>query len=210
MLSKIRHWIIRSVVSVIAWDFDGTFYQSKSLDHDLQESYRKFLERALRRKVTRREYLKLVQTHGSISIAASRITGNSRISVIDEVDRSVNKSRYIHKNSQMVELVTSLSKYRHVIFSNAAKGDVLKGLKKVGFMKATSQKPTPFEAIIDRHSMRYLKPDRRAFQYLHKYTNEPKWKHLVIGDSFHHDILPAQTYGFWAVHITGVNDLFYH
>lgn len=201
--------MIRSLVSVIAWDFDGTFFENKTLGYDLQESYRKFLERNLKRKFSRKEFLKLSQTYGSWSKAASRLTGKNEIRVIDEIDKSIDKSLYVRKNRQMVELVTSLGKYRHLIFTNANKDDVYKGLKKIGFMKATSLKPAPFEAIIDRHSMKYLKPDQRAFKYLHMYTNEPKWKHLVIGDSFQHDILPAQMYGFWAIHITEVKDLFY-
>jgi len=208
MLSKIQSWIIRSVISVIAWDFDGTFFQSENLVHELEEYYSKFLEKNLKRRITGREFLKLAQIYGSWSKATSQLTGKNEFQVIDEVDKSVNKAQYIHENRQITDLVKSLSKYRHIIFTNATKDYVFEGLKKVGFQKATPEHPSPFEVIIDRHSMKYLKPDIRAFQFLHKYTNEPKWKHLVIGDSFAHDILPAQKYGFWASHISSVNDLF--
>lgn len=208
MLSKLQYSIIRKVISVIAWDFDGTLFESENLVYKLEETYRKYIERNLRRKYTRREFLKLSETFGSWSMAVSQLTDKNEFQVTDEVDKLVNKAQYIHKDRQITNLISTLNKYRHIIFTNASKDYVFEGLKKLGFIKATPDHPTPFEVIIDRHAMKYLKPDLRAFQYLHKYTNEPKWKHLIIGDSYNHDILPAQKYGFWAIHKSGIKDLF--
>ncbi len=203
-LKKLPISLRRKLISTIIWDFDGTLSQSTSLGVELENKYREFLSRKLRRNISSKEFSSLTNTYGSWSKTVEVLTNIKEDDVITSVDDSVNKLKFIKKNEETVNLFSLLKSYRHIILTKARKDYVKKGLIKIGFSPTIN---FPFENIIDRHDTGFLKPHLEAFKYVHTYTKELKIRHVMIGDSYQHDVIPALKYGFFALHISELHYL---
>jgi HAD superfamily hydrolase (TIGR01549 family) len=197
------------LITTIIWDFDGTLFQSKDLAIELEDAYRKYLEKYKMQKIPIQTFRRLSTMYGSWSKSVSVLTYTPEIQVITAVDDSIDKLKYIHKNEEMVKMFKKLKKFKHIILTNATKTYVIKGLSKIGF-SSSFDNLSPFEKIIDREDMDCLKPDQKAFKYVHEFTQLPKFRHLMIGDSYEHDILPARVYGFFAAHIREIPHILVH
>ena len=123
----------------------------------------------------------------------------SEIKIINEVEKRFNKSQYLKKNSLLVKQLEKLTKYRHVILTNSPAFEVEQCLKKIGFKKKNNLDFFPFEKIIDCNLSKKLKPDLTPFKKVTDYTKIHPIKHLMVGNSYHSDLLPAKKAGFQAI-----------
>jgi len=204
----IKKKILHQLVRYIVWDFDGTLYQCRNLELALEAKYFHYYRERCE-TISLPAFKKLSDYHGSWSTVIARHLKTSEYKIINAVERKFNKAQYVVRNDSIVQLVNSLSDYQHIIFSNSSKRQIIQGLKNIGFSKATRDNPKPFLLIIDRHAMMSIKPHPHSFQFLLKQTKAKPYQHLIIGDSWHHDIIPAKKYGFQAIHISELETFFH-
>lgn len=177
------------------WDFDGTFYQDPNVGQAIKTQYLRYLKKN-GLTLTEESFDSLSQHVGSWGKAASILADQTEIKILEEIDKSFKIEQHLKPNKKTVRLVENLSEYRHIILSNSSEKHVRNGLKKIGFNQS---KKTPFEKIFCRDQTKTLKPDSAAFKKVIAYTQLPADHHLMIGDSFHHDIQPALSLGMQAV-----------
>ena len=200
-MKLIQKRLIEKTVKWLVWDFDGTLWSDEGIGKKLETEYRNFLQEKLGQPVSSEEFRRLTGVCGSWSAAAEKLTKIPEIEVLDIIDERFDVTRYLAKEPQIVELVLGLNNYKHLILSNSKKERIIKGLMKIGFQNVNHQHYYPFEAIFDRKKTKFLKPNQKIYQIICNYTKAPKYAHLAIGDSIHHDIEPARKYGFRAIHV---------
>lgn len=206
-LNNLNSFIIRNTTKYIVWDFDGTLYENKKLGHDLfQEFY--LVAKKKNKTLSTNSFKKISEKFGSWSAAAAHLTSTLEFKVLDIVDSKINKSKYLKKNLSLVKQIeASQDRYHHLILTNSTTSEVLSCLKKIGFN--TKEKNTgPFEKIFARDNTKLLKPNSKIFEQILDFTNAAKFRHLFVGDSISHDILPAKKYGFKAIPIWELSTLF--
>lgn len=206
-LNNLNSFIIRNTTKYIVWDFDGTLYENKKLGHDLFQQFY-LLAKKKNKTLSQNSFKKISQKTGSWSAAVSHLTSISEFKVLDLVDSKINKKNYLQRNSSLVRLIESTqNKYHHLIFTNSTTLEVIACLKKIGFN--TKEKNTgPFEKIFARDNTKLLKPNPKIFKQILDFTHTAKFRHLFVGDSISHDILPAKKYGFKAIPIWELSTLF--
>lgn len=183
---------IRNSVTCIVWDFDGTLYTSSALADALYAAYERVYAKYAKRGVVTLDAAS--QRAGSWSRAIADVSGRDEYQVLADIDRRVDYSKFVRPDPAIPDLIRRLSGYRHFIMSNASLDQITGSLPKIGLSSRM------FECIADRNMLKYLKPDKRAFDCMLRITGEEKKKHLMIGDSEIHDIIPARQFGFYAVH----------
>lgn len=197
----IQKHLIERTVKWLIWDFDGTLWNDERTSKKLEAEYRNFLLEKLGQPISSEEFKRFTDIYGSWSAATEKLTKIPEIEVLDIIDERFDVTRYLTKNPQIIELVLGLNNYKHLILSNSKKERIVKGLMKIGFQNINHQYHYPFEAIFDRKKTKSLKPNQKIYQIICNYTKAPKYAHLAIGDSIHHDIEPARKYGFKAIHV---------
>lgn len=197
----IQKHLIERTVKWLIWDFDGTLWSDERISKKLEAEYRNFLLEKLEQPISSEEFKRLTDIYGSWSAATEKLTKIPEIEVLDIIDERFDVTRYLTKNPQIIELVLGLNNYKHLILSNSKKERIVKGLVKIGFQNINHQYHYPFETIFDRKKTKSLKPNQKIYQIICHYTKAPKYAHLAIGDSIHHDIEPARKYGFRAIHV---------
>jgi len=185
-------------VKYIVWDFDGTLYQNEKLGIDIKQ----FFYNKCQSKLTIKEFDELTTSYGSWSSATSSITNISEVDLMDECDKTINKSLYLQPDKQITNLVENkLSRYKHIILTNSTTTEVTLCLSKIGF------KPSTFTKIFGRDTTQLLKPNTEIYTQITSYTKTPRFRHLFIGDSIGHDINPPRRLGFLALPIWEINQL---
>lgn len=197
----IRYSWQRFTVKHLVWDFDGTLYQSNTIGEALEVEYWKLLRKYLP-KAKLNDFRELAAQHPSWGALVSHYSSMSEAEVNTYVDAKVEIDAYITPDPNIVETVTNrLAHYTHGILSNSVESRIITGLKKLGF-KLTKKEPYgPFKYIIDRNTINKSKPHPDTFAAVRAITQAPSHHHLMIGDSHHHDIEPAEKLGFHALHI---------
>jgi FMN phosphatase YigB (HAD superfamily) len=201
LFQTIRKVFLRASIKYIIWDFDGTLYQSEKLGHDLKHCFYLLSGSSA-------SFEKTSKNLGSWSAAAAKITSISEFTILNQVDKKINKVKYLKPNPKIVKFIEFTSKrYRHLILSNSTTSEIISCLPAIGF--DTSHSPTgPFEKIFGRNTTKILKPDSRLFSLLTNYTKTATRGHLFIGDSMAHDIKPALASGFHATPIWELDNVF--
>lgn len=195
-------WLSKIVTKYIIWDLDGTLYQNDILGKDIQNYfYRKLLKTIP--DLTPKKFTELTAIHGSWSTLVSHYTNVDEFTILDEFDKQVVRSNYLKRDEKIVNLIEKkLSNYRHLILTNSGKKEAQKCLLKIGFNLKT------FDIIFARDTINLLKPDPKIYPIITKYTNTAKFRHLFVGDSIAHDIIPPKKYGFQSLPIWEINRFF--
>jgi len=199
--------LILKKIRYIIWDFDGTLWQSNQLGYKLKLQFIKYLSNHLSKPITEAEFDKLIKSNYNWSQNLAQITKIPELNIVDKIDSTFNKTKFLKKNSKIIKFVYQFSNQKHIILSNSSHGQLIAGLKKIGFPQRQNQ-ILPFEKIISRDTFNLLKPSQKLFKYINQYTGAKKQQHLVIGDSYNNDINPAKKYGFNAIHINNFKKKF--
>lgn len=199
--------IKNSFVTFVVWDFDGTLYQSDELAEYLKAGYIKFANQR-GEKISEEEFDHLSEKLGRWSATASKLTETPEIEIINEVEKKYDKAQHLTSNPKLVASVERLDNYRHLILTNSTKIQVERGLVVIGFKPKRGMDFFPFEKIFARDTTHTLKPSSQNFEMVANYTQKPKLRHLMIGDSHFEDIDPAKKIGFQSAHIDNITDIF--
>lgn len=188
-------WLSKIITKYIVWDLDGTLYQNEALGKDIKKYFFQRLKKTLP-KLTEKEFDQLTETYGSWSAVICHFTNEDEFDVLKDVDRAVSRSSYLRNDPKIVDLIEDkLSSYHHLILTNSGLKEAQNCLKKIGFKSKT------FEKIYARDTTKLLKPDTNIYSLITSYTHTLKIRHLFIGDSMRHDIIPAKKSGFQALPI---------
>ena len=199
LLKKSKRKIETKIIKFLIWDFDHTLYINWELGEKLKESFFQYLNQNSESKVSRKKFERLFSDHRSWSSAVAKTLNEPEIKIINDVEKIFNKSSYLEKNLPLVKQIEGLNQYRHLILTNSPAQEVKKCLKKIGFSSQQDYDFFPFEKIIDCNLAGELKPSLAPFKKVLDYTQAHPKRHLLIGDSYHHDIEPAEKVGFQAV-----------
>ncbi|MFA5894618.1 MAG: HAD family hydrolase [Candidatus Shapirobacteria bacterium] len=194
-------WITKIVTKFIIWDLDGTLYQNKILGQKIKDHFLTSLQKTLP-NVTEEEFDQLTKKYSSWSAVLGHFTNRSEFDVLDDFDKAVGRSKFLDYDPKIVEFIeVKLSSYRHLILTNSGIDEAKKCLHKIGF------NPKTFEKIFARDTIKMLKPDPNIYPIIKQYTQCPNFRHLFIGDSLAHDVIPPKKLGFNALPIWEVIDL---
>ncbi len=195
------------LVTYLVWDFDGTLYRNNHLARELKLEYIKYINSHSNKSINEDYFNKIAKKKIRWSAAVSSILHIDELTIINEVEATFNKTRYLVKNKKLVNTIQELP-YKHLIITNSSKNEVEPGLKKIGFISKNGYPFYPFEKIFTREDFHLLKPHKTAFQCITNFTTLHEIRHLIIGDSYSEDINPAQSYGFQAIHIDYLTEYF--
>ena len=180
-------------VKFIIWDFDGTLY-TDPVGGYIRQQYFNYL--ADRQEINEKEFDTLSKKYGKWSKVVSVLLEVPEIEIMDAVENRKEYAFKLKPNPMLVSKISKMSKYRHIILTNSSLALVEHGLKQIGFIRMHGMKYFPFEKIFSRDVNKSLKPDKKAFMSVIHYTKHTPNKHLVVGDSYYHDIRPARDLGF--------------
>lgn len=195
-----KHMVMKRV-SCIVWDFDGTLWRDSELGEKIKQRYIYFINKRIKKPIASAEFDLASVKYGRWSKTVSKITNISEREVLDSVEQNLDISKYLRKDVELVKNLERLNIFRHLILTNSSKPRVESGLEKLGFRRKYGLSYYPFEIIIGRENLPFLKPHWNAFNSVTKYSQEPPFRHLIIGDSYDEDIIPARKLGFKAIHI---------
>ena len=192
---------LRSIKCII-WDYDGTLYKGDKIGIELKKIFF-LISKKHKAKLTMAEFDNKSKLLGSWSAATSFFTSMPEINILDLADSKIDKLKFIDKNPEIVKFIESTQKkYLHLILTNSTKKEVELGLKKIGFKKNT------FNKIFSRDYTKLLKPDVEIYKQIQNFTNLKKNNCLCVGDSLSCDIKPAKEFGFKAIPIWELFEVF--
>lgn len=192
-------WLSKIVTKYIVWDLDGTLYQNETLGKDIKKYFFQRLKKILPH-LTNQKFDQLTITHGSWASIVSHYAKHSEFDILDDFDRAVCRHKYLSHDPKIINIIENkLSNYHHLILTNSALKETQQCLKKIGFNSKT------FEKIYARDTTKLLKPDTNIYSLITAHTHTLKIRHLFVGDSMRHDIIPAQKSGFQALPIWEIN-----
>lgn len=192
-------WLSKIITKYIVWDLDGTLYQNDALGKDIKNYFYQQLKKHIP-TLTSRKFDQLTTTHGSWSAVVSHYAKKNEFDVLDDFDKTVVRSSYLRKDQKMVDLIENkLSTYHHLILTNSGLEEAQKCLNKIGFS------PSTFEKIFARDTVKMLKPDPKIYPIIKGYTKALNIRHLFVGDSVAHDIIPPKKLGFQSLPIWDIN-----
>lgn len=199
---KVQKKIIRWIV----WDFDGTLFQSSELGKKYEiEYFNLYKNFSGKKNIQIQEFREEARKFQSWSKFIAIKFIKPEFYILDTIEKKINITNYAKRNGKILEMVLKLSNYKHIILSNCSKKLIELVLPRLGLSKNPLINGPFFEKIIDRNVARCLKPDKRFFALIKSYTKDLSFRHLIIGDSLHHDIIPARESGYLALHIDQLN-----
>lgn len=193
------------LIKYIVWDFDGTLYESKQLVKNLELAYFNYINQ--HKKISKKKFSLLLKKHKKFSLVASQYLQKPEKKIIKDVDKKFETVQFLKENKKLVKWLESMSSYQHFILSNSSLKNIRTGLIKIGF-KQQKKQIYPFVKIFGKNNLPELKPNKKAFSEVQKTTKKAGFRHLMIGDSWKDDIIPAKKAGFQAVHVDELNDFF--
>ena len=194
-------YFLKSIKCII-WDYDGTLYKSDEIGIELKKIFF-LISKKYKAKLTMAEFDDKSKLLGSWSAATNYFTLIPETDILDLADSKIDKLKFIKKNPEIVKFIESTQKkYLHLILTNSTKKEVELGLKKIGFKKNT------FDKIFSRDCTKLLKPNVEIYEQIQNFTNLKKNNCLCIGDSLSCDIKPAQEFGFKAIPIWELFEVF--
>lgn len=204
IIKKIKAKLYLKSIKCIIWDYDGTLYndQNSLIGKSLEKEFFKIAQR-YNSKIDLDTFRTKTKELGSWAKAANFYTSIPLVDLMDLISQKHNKEKYIQPNPSIVNLIESTkSRFIHLILTDSTKKEVIAGLKKIGF------KHNPFHEIISRDISKTLKPNTNLFKKIQNKYQLKKNNFLCIGDSLKIDIYPAKKFGFKAIPIWEIKDLF--
>lgn len=204
IIKKIETKLYLNSIKCIIWDYDGTLYNDQDglIGKHLEKVFLK-ITKQYNKKITINSFRKKTKKLGSWAKTTSFYTSIPLINLMDLISKEFNKEKYIHRNQKIVNFVESTkNRFIHLILTDSTSNEVLTGLKKIGF------EDNPFTEIISRDISKILKPNKILFEKIQKKYNLKKKNFLCVGDSVKIDINPAKDFGFKAIPIWEIKNLF--
>ena len=193
-----------SSIKCLVWDVDGTLYQNTDqLFDDMCQITTEFIvESTSGDPLVIAEHLKReLEVGKTLSQIVEEKYRLSSKSLADVVELRIDRSKYVTSNPQLVQCFEhKLGHIEHVILTNSAQHNAQKVLLALGIQQNLFKHFLSLEQLQED-----IKPSPRAFAAIHALTDYLPSEHLMIGDSLHHDIIPAKRYGFktcWVNHET--------
>lgn len=194
------------IITHLVWDFDGTLYQSDQIEKKLKKIYFDYINQY--KTINQKKFDQLLDNLGRFSKIASHYLNKSEQQILKEIDLMFSISSLLKKNHKMVSWIEGMTQYQHLILSNSTSKAVKAGLNKIGFNKKPGFEFYPFITIIGRDHLEHSKPHPCAFKKVIEHTQQPKIRHLVIGDSWQDDIHPSKKFGMQAIHVDQISQFF--
>lgn len=198
----IKHLIFKfklQNIKYIVWDYDGTLYRDKEAGTYIKKKYLDFLNSKFRIDIDRFDLL--TEKYGRWGTVASKILKISEIEFLNLVETNNNFTLPLKPNPKLVANIEQMGGYTNFILTNSSDILTRKGLKQIGFIRKFNMPYYPFVKIFSRDITKALKPNKKTFLNIAKFTGEAAYKHLIVGDSYDFDIKPAKDLGFQAVHV---------
>lgn len=200
---RLHDSFVRSIVTCVLWDFDGTLYDSPALGDAIYAAYVSLYRTYVGDSRAKEEGFRLLsEKEGSWSRALVSVSGKSEGYILSAIDDTLDYASYVKPDPYIVRLLQSLNRYRHFIISNASYRQISRTLPHIGLDSRQ------FEFIAGREVLGVLKPDPGAFSKARELTGQPAWRHLFIGDSYEMDVKPALRSGFFALHRSDLSRFF--
>jgi len=194
-------------VKCLIWDVDGTLWKSLFVSRKIQEGYINFSIKHSNKSSS--HINELFSKSKNWLNTTKKITGiKNDLLIVKKIESSIKKYLYIQKDESLVNWIISLRFKKNIILTNSTKEITIKTLNKIGFKNDRIGKITPFDEIITIENTNSLKPDLKVFNYILIKTGLKPKRHLMIGDSLYHDLIPAKRLGMKAIHIDKFEILF--
>jgi FMN phosphatase YigB (HAD superfamily) len=182
-------------IKCLVWDVDGTLYQNTDqVFNDMCQLTIEFIvDSTSGDPQVISEHLKCELEVGKTlsQIVEEKYRLNSK-TLADVIELRVDRSKYVTSNPQLVQCFEQqLGHIDHVILTNSAQHNAQKVLVALGIRQDVFKHFLSLEQLQED-----IKPSLRAFATVHTLTGYHPSEHLMIGDSLHHDIIPAKRYGF--------------
>lgn len=179
-------------IKVVVWDLDGTIFFSPEAARDIYEAHVKVLARSsgLPANEARVRFAEVSRFY-RWGDAVAKLTNRGQREIAAEVENEVSRQRYARKDNRLLKIFGKMKNVRHLVLTNANKSNTEAVLKKIGFSARRNGKPGLIEKLYTLDSTAELKPHPQAFRQILEYTRIEAAAHLVIGDTWETDILPA-------------------
>lgn len=179
-------------VKVLIWDFDGTLYQwIPKLRQEVREAeYRTIMNHTgWSREKTNAEFIKLHEKTPSATETVARLCGIPTSQAAIEGEQYIDRSKYLHKDIQLIQLFDQLLRFSHYLLVNGIQSVTRESLKLLGI------EPGIFSEIVTSEVVGENKPSEKGFRYILEKTKLPPHQHLMIGDREKVDLEPAKKLG---------------
>lgn len=211
---KIKNIIFKNFyfpkVKTIVWDIDGTMYRNLKLGRKIYNEYISFVVN--KKKINdpkKAEILlqKKISRGMTWSQAAAKITRISEKIILKEVEKKVDRSKFLIVNHELVSMFSNekIKRYNHYILTNSTRRSVLLSLKVLGL----TEKIIKFKKIISLEDLVYVKPHRSCFKMVLDITRASPKTHLMVGDDPITDIIPAKKVGMKTCYISSLDRVTY-
>lgn len=192
-------------IKVIIWDIDGTIWRNENLGEVIKQEFINYLAGALKKS---REEARALFNHENKkwhrwSKVVEILTGIEEKQIIVEIEKRIDKSRFLREDKKLIEIFRRIKGFRHLILTNATFINTLNTLRALGFpikdkVKNREKRELefpPFEKIFTLEQTTVVKPEKEAFLKVLEYTKLPPEAHLMVGDLPEIDLIPARTIG---------------
>jgi len=180
------------------WDVDLTLYTvSLELKREFKDKIYQYVSQKLKisldeaRKRYEKEFRKKKgKTASMVALGLGKYA-------IQEVIDSIDKSNFLKRDPDLIQLFNNLTAYKHIIVSNSARTSVRKTLKTLGL------KENLFKAIITREDVSTYKPSPEPFLKALDMLGAKAEECVSIGDVDESDIIPARELGMKTIFVWG-------
>ena len=180
------------------WDVDLTLYTvSPELRGEFKNKIYKYVSQKLKVPVNeaRGRYEKEFRKRKS-KTASMEALGLGKYAIQEVID-SIDKSKYLKRDLDLIRLFNNLKHYKHIIVSNSTKTSIGKTLKTLGLKKDL------FKAIITKEDVSTYKPSLEPFLKALGILGAKAKECVSIGDINKSDIIPARKLGMKTVFVWG-------
>lgn len=218
MMKKIKN------IKVIVWDVDGTLYRStpelsRLVKRKEVELLRRVKEISLAAAARLFDEKKKIHKSGTMALVK---LGCGDIAFVGRKTEVLNRGKFIKKDPKLLEVFKKLFQFRHIAVRNGTLKETVKTLHALGLgavfrintindTKSNDRSSLchgdsldrrygyplgPFERIFSTvDHFRTVKPDPVVFKKILEYTKLPANQHLIVGDRFEVDLVPAKKLG---------------
>jgi len=185
-------------VKYCIWDVDLTLYTvSNQMRIDFKNKIYEYIQKNLNVpiKIAKRDYEKEFKKSKS-KTAAMEALGLGKYAIQEVID-SLDKSKYIKKDLNLIKLFRDLKQYEHIIVTNSTKSSIKKTLEALGLERNL------FKAIITKEDVSTYKPSPEPFLKALSILSAKAEECVSIGDVESSDIIPAKELGIKTILVWG-------
>lgn len=179
-------------IKIIAWDLDGTLYQSqKDLSQAMVHAFTMILSQKKNISLDQAQTLlsETVAIHKGITKSLEALGCGNRISIIQEVEKIVDKPKFLQVDPELQKMFQDLSKLKHAVVSDTSHQMIERELEALGLSGNL------FSSIIGVDDAKTTKPDRMFYKTLLQSNQFEAKDYFVVGDRYEIDLAPAKELG---------------